>query len=85
MFYTGVPKQPNLAPGLVQPVRTTEVEREPGFYRLDWRIEKRWNITRTAWISLVAEMLNSTFQKETVGDTKIGPITIPSLGVEGGF
>ena len=85
MFYSGIPKQPDLPPGLVQPGRTTAVEREPWFYRLDLRLEKRWTIKRTGWISFVAEMLNATFHKETVGDTQIGPVTIPSIGVEGGF
>jgi hypothetical protein len=85
MFYTGIPKQPDGPPGLTQPPRTTDVEREPSFYRLDLRLEKRWNITRTAWISFVMEMLNATFHKETIGDTEIGPVTIPSIGVEGGF
>jgi hypothetical protein len=85
MFYTGVPKQPNIPPGLIQPARTTSTEREPGFYRIDFRVEKRWNLKRTGWISLVLEMLNATFHKETVADTKIGPVTIPSIGVEAGF
>jgi hypothetical protein len=49
------------------------------------RLEKRWNIKKTGWISFVAEMLNATFHKETFGDTEIGPVTIPSIGVEGGF
>ena len=85
MFYSGIPKQPDLPPGLVQPPRTTSVERGPWFYRLDLRLEKRWNIKRTGWISFVAEMLNATLHKETLGDTDIGPVTIPSIGVEGGF
>jgi TonB family protein len=85
MFYSGVPKIPTGPPGLRLPPRTTDVTREPGFYRLDLRIEKRWPITQRAWISLVAEMLNATFHKETIGDTAIGPVTIPSIGVEGGF
>jgi hypothetical protein len=84
-FYTGVPKRPSGPPGLAQPTRTTDVDREPAFYRLDLRIEKRWPIRRTGWISFVAELLNATFNKETIGDTKIGPVTIPSIGVEGGF
>jgi TonB family protein len=85
VFYTGIPKQAGGPPGLTQPARTTDVAREPSFYRLDLRLEKRWNIKGTAWISFVAEMLNATFHKETIGETEIGPVTIPSLGVEGGF
>jgi TonB family protein len=85
MFYTGIPKRPDIPPGLIQPPRTTSVEREPSFYRIDWRVEKRWNLKGTGWISLVFEMLNATFHKETVGNTEIGPVTIPSIGVEAGF
>jgi TonB family protein len=85
VFYTGVPKQPDIPAGLIQPVRTTNTEREPGFYRIDLRVEKRWNIKQTGWLSFVVEMLNATFHKETVADTEIGPVTIPSVGVEGGF
>lgn len=85
MFYSGVPKRPDIPPGLIQPERTTSVEREPGFYRIDLRVEKRWNFKRTGWLSLVFEMLNATFHKETVANTEIGPVTIPSIGVEAGF
>ncbi len=85
MFYSGVPKQPDIPPGLIQPERTTNVERAPGFYRIDLRVEKRWNFKRTGWLSLVLEMLNATFHKETVANTEIGPVTIPSIGVEAGF
>ncbi len=85
MFYTGVPDRPDGPPGLVRPTRTTQTEREPSFYRVDLRLEKRWPITKTAWISFVAEMLNATFHKEVVNETEIGPVTIPSIGVEGGF
>jgi hypothetical protein len=34
MFYSGVPKQPDIPPALIQPERTTNVERAPGFYRI---------------------------------------------------
>jgi hypothetical protein len=70
--------------------------RTPPFFRLDLRIEKRWMKT---WghISVIAEWLNVLLQKETLGLTcdnagttsctpaVIGPITIPSLGVEAAF
>ena len=85
MFYTGIPKRPIGRGGLVQPTRTSDVERQPGFYRIDLRLEKRWIIKQTGWLSFVVEMLNATFHKETVGDTAIGPVTIPSIGLEGGF
>ncbi|APR85256.1 TonB family protein / TonB-dependent receptor [Minicystis rosea] len=65
------------------------------FFRFDWRAEKRWRVSR-GWISLVLEMQNSMLAKETLqqqcgfGGTdcqpvRIGPVTIPSIGLEGGF
>jgi hypothetical protein len=84
-FYTGIPKRSEIPSGLVQPDRSAHVEREPGFYRLDARIEKRWLIGRTGWLAFVAEMMNATFNKETIGENEIGPVTIPSIGLEGGF
>jgi len=70
--------------------------RTPPFFRLDLRLEKRWPMS---WgrISAVAEWLNVLLQKEELGLTcvvasanpcspqLIGPITIPSLGVEAAF
>jgi hypothetical protein len=66
------------------------------FFRLDLRIEKRWP---KPWghLSFVAEWLNVLLQKEEIGlacdqasanpcsPTTVGPITIPSLGVEAAF
>jgi hypothetical protein len=69
--------------------------RAPPFYRLDIRFEKRWpRGTDGAWISFVFEVLNTTLNKETVSyecdetdcrAEKIGPVTIPSIGLEGAF
>ena len=70
--------------------------RTPPFFRLDLRLEKRW---MKSWghISFIAEWLNALLQKESIGLTctaagtspctpqLIGPITIPSLGVEVAF
>ncbi len=85
-FYTGLPKAPDPSdPGST---------RLAPFFRLDLRLEKRWQLGPKAWISFVAEWMNATLSKESVGtnctlngcqDEKIGPVTIPSLGVEGGF
>ena len=85
-FYTGLPKAPDPFDGST---------RMPSFFRLDVRLEKRWQLGQKTWISFVAEWMNATLSKETVGATNctlqgctpqvIGPVTIPSLGVEGGF
>jgi TonB family protein len=92
VFYTGLPIEKNpfvpLAPELQGDSRLAP------FFRIDARIEKRWSIGKRAWISLVLEMLNATLSKEQIAldcsnwtckPQEIGPVSIPSLGVEGGF
>ncbi len=87
VFYTGTPVDPSQpALGRIEP-----------FGRFDFRFEKRWSIVSgRAWISFVIEALNAfaaeeTTQEQCVSVTKpcqysrIGPVTIPSIGVEGGF
>ncbi|MGC4088913.1 MAG: TonB-dependent receptor [Polyangiaceae bacterium] len=85
MFYTGLPQAPT---------PDTEGGRLPAFFRLDLRLEKRWQLGERAWLSAVAEWLNATLSKEAISTRctlagceamTIGPITIPSLGIEGGF
>jgi hypothetical protein len=83
LYYTGTPVWANEEDALVP---TIAGEREPPFYRLDVRVEKRWWLGRTTWISFVAEFLNATLNKETwPGGERIGPVSIPSLGGEVGF
>lgn len=63
------------------------------FTRLDARIEKRWRLRKTGYISVVLEALNATASKEIIKrecsstdgcrDREIGPVVAPSLGVEG--
>jgi TonB family protein len=83
-YYTGVP---NLeAPsGLPETSRITDPPREPSFYRIDGRIEKKWTWGETTWLALVVEALNATLNKETLRGREIGPVTIPSIGLEGAF
>jgi hypothetical protein len=86
VFYTGLPKPPDPTdPGST---------RLPAFFRLDVRAEKKFRLSERAHLSIVAEWLNATLSKEAVTTTctlsgceaqMIGPITIPSLGVEGAF
>lgn len=62
------------------------------FYRLDVRAEKRWQFgNRGAYWAIVLEVLNTTLEKEALGkscnaytceEEEVGPLTIPSLGVE---
>jgi hypothetical protein len=85
-FYTGLPKAPDPS----DPGGT----RLPPFFKLDLRVEKRWQLGPRAHFSFVAEWMNATLSKEAIATTctlrgcetqTIGPITIPSLGIEGGF
>lgn len=84
-FYTGAPVIERSG-GLIPPPPTLTPDRDPAFYRLDVRLEKRWMLGNSGtWISFVAEMLNATLHKETISGRTIGPVSIPSIGVEGGF
>jgi len=83
-YYTGVPNLDAPA-GLPEGFRLPSPTREPGFYRIDVRLEKKWTFGETTWLSFVAEVLNVTLNKETVRGNEIGPVTIPSIGLEGGF
>jgi len=71
--------------GLIPAPPTLTPDRDPAFYRIDARLEKRWQLGQTTWLSFVAEMLNVTLHKETVAGTEFGPVSIPSIGLEGGF
>jgi hypothetical protein len=80
LYYTGTPVWESDSIG------TTSVDREPSFLRVDVRLEKRWRLGEETWIAFVAEFLNATLQKETwPGGERVGPVSIPSLGVEVGF
>jgi TonB family protein len=70
--------------------------RAPAFFRVDLRVEKRWPVgTKGAWVAFVMEVLNSTLSRETLDYTcfesgrcegsKIGPVTVPSIGLEAAF
>ncbi|XXT22403.1 TonB-dependent receptor plug domain-containing protein [Sorangium sp. So ce429] len=70
-------------------------ERLPAFFRLDLRLEKRWVLREGRLVSLTVEVLNATAGKETLQyecsilrgcePEELGPIVIPSLGVEASF
>lgn len=107
LLYTGYPQgngtllltpaQPGsgLPPEYKPVINDPELARLKPFYRLDVRIEKRWDIRSRGWITLSAEVANATANKETIGlkcnsqfdckPTIIGPVIIPSLGLEGGI
>ncbi len=85
-FYTGIPADVAYLEAARDPPRTSP------FYRVDLRAEKRWHFgQRGAYWALVLEVLNLTLHEEALGkrcnayrcrEDEIGPVTIPSLGVE---
>ena len=89
MTYSGIPADVAYLAAARNPPRT-----EP-FWRLDWRLEKRWLIgTDGAWWAFAAEVLNTTLNPEQMEKScnayrcqarELGPITLPSLGVEARF
>jgi TonB dependent receptor len=85
LFYTGTPSRA---------ATPEDDKRLPPFFRLDVRLEKRWTLGKRVWMSVVLEVLNATLSKESISETceggtctpqSFGPVTVPSLGVEGGF
>ncbi len=95
VFYTGAPKRTTTtttsttteAPTAAASASTavSNPPRDPAFYRIDLRLEKLWPMGKTSHLSFVAEVLNATMHKETFNGAEIGPIFVPSLGLEGGF
>ncbi|MFT3776291.1 MAG: TonB family protein [Minicystis sp.] len=91
--YSGMPLSP-FHPA--EDVALVGRDRLPPFFRLDARAEKRWIIGR-GFLSIVAEVQNATVSREPTGLectgwpqrrcdlTMFGPVTLPSLGVEGGI
>lgn len=80
-FYTGAPTANSI---FGAPIPGSSA-RDPSFFRIDFRLEKRWKLGKTPWISFVIEMLNATLNKENFGGKDVGPVAVPSLGAEGGF
>jgi TonB family protein len=91
VFYTGLPA--DLVSSDVGPGSSAKPDRLPPFFRMDARVEKRWKLGDRAWISLVLEALNAMLAQETVAvqcsfecqTVRIGPVALPSIGVEAGF
>lgn len=89
VYYSGIPAEVAYPAAVLRPPRT------PPFYRIDVRVEKRWPIgAHGAFWALVLEVLNTTLHKEVLSascyaygcvNQAIGPVTIPSLGLEAGF
>jgi TonB family protein len=87
------------------PVPPYNAYRNPAFYRVDFRLEKRWQLGEKSSIAFVVEGQNVTLSKEVTSlgqdceskggpdgratteckPSSIGPLTIPSVGVEAFF
>lgn len=88
VFYSGRPAE------VAYPRAARNPPRGPAFYRLDLRIEKRWQLDERSFMALVLEVQNTTLQRETTDVScyaygcvteSIGPVTVPSLGLEAAF
>ena len=95
-FYTGVPGEVRTEDGeAIDLDRLEHPPRTRPFYRVDLRIEKKWPIgSKGAWLAFVAEWLNATLSKEVINlecvgnrctQEDFGPVTVPSIGLEGAF
>ena len=97
VFLSGAPYS-NLSGNV--PVPPYNAYRDPPFYRIDVRLEKRWSLGRDGYFAFIAEGQNVTLNKEVTpfglscvgtptttqcSHSAIGPITIPSIGVEASF
>jgi TonB family protein len=89
LFYSGIPASVVDIHAAQSPPRT------PPFWRLDFKLQKRWYIkSPDAWWGVALEVLNTTLNKEVLsGDCvgsactfqSVGPVTVPSIGAEGAF
>jgi TonB dependent receptor len=88
LLYSGLPAL------VAYPKAAENPPRSKPFWRVDWRVEKRWQLTGTTAVACIAEVLNTTLNKEVLEEScnayacrseGIGPVTIPSLGVEANF
>jgi hypothetical protein len=89
IYYSGVPARVAYLEAARHPPRT------PPFWRLDFKLEKRWYVERPhRWWGLNIEMLNASLNKEQLSgscnayDCKyegFGPVTVPAIAFEGAF
>jgi hypothetical protein len=103
VFMSGTPYS-NLAGNV--PMPPYNGYRDPPFYRVDVRLEKRWSLGTNGYFAFIAEVQNVTLSTEVTpfgltcqgnqtspqgrvttqcSPSTIGPLTIPSVGVEASF
>lgn len=89
MIYTGIPAQVAYVEAARHPPRT------PAFWRIDFKLEKRWYIRKPdRWFGFNIEVLNTTLNKEQLTGScnafscqyeEIGPVTVPAIAFEGAY
>jgi hypothetical protein len=86
VFYSGVPGSRTTGEGPI-----FDQARGRPFYRLDVRAEKRFRLGERGYVAPFVEVLNATLSSEVirrrvgpddVDETEVGPIPLPSVGVE---
>ena len=89
-YYTGLPYTKVSRNGPEAPFNGYRL---PDFWRIDVRLEKRWRLGAHGQFAIVLEGLNVTFNKEAIGincdvfkntcqPQYIGPVSVPSIGIE---
>jgi hypothetical protein len=100
-YYTGRPDIPSFAyPGSMTDFEFSPGQvpqhRLPDFFRVDFRAEKRWELGGRKWISVILEFFDANLAKEAIDfqcdvrtalctSLAVGPIALPSIGVDVGF
>lgn len=89
LFYSGIPARVAYLEAARHPPRT------PPFWRIDFKLEKRWYVKRpNQWWGFNIEVLNTTFNKEQLSGNcnaydceyeEFGPVSVPSIAFEGAF
>ena len=89
LLYTGIPAKVAYVEAARHPPRT------PAFWRVDFKLEKRWYIKKPdRWWGFNIEVLNTTLNKEKLTGScnafsckfdELGPITVPSIAFEGAY
>ena len=88
LVYSGVPGSRTLGERKI-----FDQSRARPFFRVDLRLEKRFQLSPTSWWAIVAELMNASLSREVLRrpcepgcrDVVVGPIVLPSLGVRGQF
>jgi hypothetical protein len=100
-YYTGRPDIPSFSyPGSMTEFEFSPGQvpqhRLPDFFRIDARFEKRWELGHHRWISAIVEFFDANLAREAVEfqcnvasglctAQRVGPIALPSIGVDAGF